>query len=55
MKDQYNDKKSIFIREKIDNARKKIGEIEKKMEESTQILTKIDYNKGIVMASTKDF
>ena len=25
------------------------------MEETTQLITKIDFNKGIVMASTKDF
>ena len=43
------------ITQKIEQARDKMAAIDKKIEESTQLLAKIDFNKGIVMASTKDF
>lgn len=43
------------IANKIERARGKLAVVDAQLEETSKLITKIDYNKGIVMASTKDF
>lgn len=43
------------IADKIERARDKLAVVDAQLEETSKLITKIDYNKGIVMASTKDF